>query len=1258
MRKRTPVHFRGTERFELVSLLGRGASGVVYEAIDRERGGRVALKVLGERSPEAIAHFKNEFRSLQEIRHPHLVELKELIFEGGHWLLSMQLVRGVDIVAYAWGETARDDAEAEAPSLPLAASAEDDTIRAWERPGFRERVTSWAPRAFSEARLRQAFEQLAQGLSALHAEGKIHRDVKRSNVLVDARGHVTILDFGLVAELDALGSVEQGALAGTPATMAPEQAALERIGPASDWYSFGVVLYQALTGRAPFVGSRAEILLEKRRALPEAPALVARNVPRDLSELCMELLALEPTQRPSGASVLARVVDPRPRVVSSQPAVVARSDGVFVGRKSELSSLEHALDRVSRGEAVTIVLEGESGLGKTALVREFLASVPDRKEPVAIFAGRCFEREALPYKALDGVIDAVCAYLAELAPEQAEALLPADAAAIARAFPVLHRVLQGVKPRGDTSGLDPHAQRQRMFAALRELFLRLAGHRLGVVVMDDMQWADIDSMAMLSALLEPPAPPLLWILARRPGAMIARAPLPCEVSTIRLGALTSTESGALVGELLGADAATLSSSALAERIGEASGHPLFLREIARQIAATQAHSVAPRLDDALFQRVAVLEPTTRRLLELTAVAGRPTPQGVVADALIVGPDEAADATIEDGEFGFAEIFDRMAELRHAHLICTTGTHPNDTIETYHDRVREAVLAHLTPEARRLSHSALAAALERAATGDVEALALHWQEAGALERAHDYAVTAADQAAAALAFERAARSYKNAVELGAPSPARKLELERKLGDALANAGRGYEAAEVYRSAAERAAGLESVALERSAAEQLLRSGHVEEGIMAVSAVLERLGIHTPKTRLLKVLSLAWLRFRIRLSGLRYRPRPETELTNLELARLDGAWMAATCLAMFDGIRSAELQCRTTLRALRAGTPLQLLRAHTSEVTFLALAGQSMRPRIERSLAAAVSFAEQLGEPMAHAWVALNHGASAFFLGDWQVSEEQCATAEAIFVERPGTSFELASARAFMVWAAMMRGRFAQVLHRVPDYVAEAEKRGDLYAATYQMTSFSNVAWLSRDDVPEARRMLALAESRWPSKDFDVPRYSNMVAAAHIELYDARGLAAHERIRRDWAQLRFGVAFRAQITRFGMRFVRGLSALAAYDASGERAFLADAKACARAIAAERVTWGECFAHILFFGVHLRRGDATRALSALEQAELRAQKTGMLLHHAVVRYRRGELVGGDEGRTLTVEALGFLVEQRIKNPGRMLDMLSPPL
>jgi hypothetical protein len=1248
------THFHGTDRFELISLLGRGAHGIVYEAFDRERGAMIALKVLAEQSPAGIAAFKNEFRALQEIRHPNLVELTELLFERGHWLLAMQLVRGIDILSFTSGKTA--SCEESGPRIRRAAPADDETIREWVPPPIEELPVPTSSGPFSEQRVRSSFEQLTRGLMALHAAKKIHRDVKRSNVLVDADGRVTILDFGLVANLDSVGSVTQQTLLGTPSTMAPEQAALGRVGPASDWYSVGAMLYQALTGRPPFVGSRAEVLNAKMRRLPTAPAEIVDSIPADLSALSMELLAIEPRQRPLGQSVLSRLCARRASELKPREAFGRESDGIFVGRTAELGALHGALERVRNGTSFTVVVEGESGVGKTSLVQRFLTQVQARTAPLQLFTGRCFERESLPYKALDGVMDSVCGHLSRLSRAEVDALLPADAAAVAQAFPALRQLRDAPLSAAEHEAFDPHTQRLRVFAALRELFKRLAKRSLSIVVIDDMQWSDVDSLAALSSLLQPPdAPAMLWIVIRRPGARLSRVPLGGDSTQLGLGPLSTQESGALVSELLALTDTARVPSEIQGLISDAGGHPLFLREIARHAVVTDG-AAAPRLDDALWQRINALEPAARQLLVLTAVAGQPTAQAAVADALLAADGtRPAEQTGRNYSSNFARVADQIGELRHASLICTTGSHPNDTIEPYHDRIRETVLIHLEASERQRTHLLLAGALERAGTRDAEALAHHFQQGGARELAYGYSVAAADQAASALAFDRAARLYRRSLDLATPGAAATGDLRRKLGDALANAGRGLEAAQVYQAAADPDT-VDGLLLQRLAAEQLLRSGHVKQGIASVSQVLRKLGVATPQNRMLAVLSLALLRARLRLRGFQHRQRHEREIPPLELMRIDGAWTAATCLTMFDGVRSAELQCRTTLLALRAGTPLQVLRAHTAEAMFLALAGQSEKFRIERLLASASKLAVELGYPSAHAWVALSRGASAFFLGDWAEGEQQCGSAEAIFHGRPGASFELASARAFLVWSAMMRGRFARVLKLVPAYVAEAENRGDLYAATYQMTGFSNVAWLSNDDVPEARHMLAVAESRWPTEQFDVPRYLNMIAAAHIELYDRQGSTGYARILRDWRSLRWGVAFRAQITRFGMRFVRGLCALAAFDKLGDRALLRDAQACARAIARERVTWSESFSQILLFGVAVRCGHAESSLRHLEQAEEKALATGMALHGAVVRHRRGEVIGGDEGRALIDEALGFMAAQDIKNPERMLDMLSP--
>jgi serine/threonine protein kinase len=235
-----PAFTPRSARFEILRRLGAGGMGIVYVAIDKQRGARVALKTLRELDGESLFRFKREYRSVQGLQHPNLVALGDLVEEDGAWFFTMELVRGTDFLRYV-------------------------------RPGA----------ALDETRLRDALHQLAAGIAFLHAAGIMHRDLKPSNVLVDETGRVVILDLGLVYDLsDAQSTGEH--IVGTVAYMSPEQAAAKRLGPESDWYSVGVMLYEALTGRVPHAGTAIEVLQRKQQLELPPPSAVARGVPEDL----------------------------------------------------------------------------------------------------------------------------------------------------------------------------------------------------------------------------------------------------------------------------------------------------------------------------------------------------------------------------------------------------------------------------------------------------------------------------------------------------------------------------------------------------------------------------------------------------------------------------------------------------------------------------------------------------------------------------------------------------------------------------------------------------------------------------------------------------------------------------------------------------------------------------------------------------------------------------------------------------------------
>ncbi|MDP9194969.1 MAG: protein kinase [Acidobacteriota bacterium] len=1257
-------------RFMIQRRIGAGGMGVVYEAFDRDRAQAVALKKLLGTDATAIVRIKNEFRALADVVHPNLVRLYELIGEGDDWFFTMELIDGADFLNYVRGHRSSilEDATTEgSKSNTVTLIAKQDRPFDAERVRPVAEVEPGQDIVVDYDTLRRTLRQLAEGVAALHDVGKLHRDLKPSNVLVTPAERVIVLDFGLAT--DVTGFDKKMTFGGTPAYMAPEQIAEMPATESSDCYAIGVMLYEALTGTLPFSGNFYSMLMQKRTTEPRPPIELVETIPKDLSSVCSELLRRDPETRLSARALAQRVVARRDRVVE-HAVTLSRPRGIpFIGRIEQFEQLENAYAATERGTPVTVMLRGQSGMGKSALVRHFLHEVQRRDPTLVVFTGRCYEQESVPYKAVDSLIDDLARYLKRASPLEAKALMPTDAAALARLFPVLQEIEQLTKGRRRQVDVrDSQELRRRAFAALRELLARMADDRRVILFLDDVQWGDRDSAALLAELLRPPdAPPLLVIAAHRTEEAEI-SPLLMELKKIReaeesalgdvrevsLETLTANEAHDLARTLLQDSMAQLGGKERVDAIArEAGGSPFFIVELARYsestgLATGEYGAGDMALDSVIHSRISLLPEGGRDLLEVVAVAGRP----IVATAA----NSAAGLHREDQAM--------QARLRADHLLRTRVRGGRDEVDTYHDRIREAILAALPTERRRAHHLTIATTLEAEGARDPEVLAVHYREAGDTARAASLALEAGDRAAAALAFENAAHFYEMALELrgqeqdtDADSLVPLSAHLTRLADALANAGRGADAAPHYLRAAEAGPKNEAIELRRKAMECLLRSGHVDGGLALIRSVVDSVGIKLPETPKAAVLGILLGILRLLIRGLRSKERPASLVPPQLLTSIDVCWGVITGLARIDNIRSAYFQPIHLRLALKAGEPYRLTRALATEACFSATKGEKGKKKTERLVSRVERSARSIGEPHAIGMSMMARSLESYYLGLFRDSVQQADEAENIFRERcTGVSWEISTTSNYALCSLMYLGELGQLAQRVPQRLREAEEHGDLYAGLDPVCR-PGIMFLAADDPDAARRAVRQVMDRWSLRGFYFQHYLEMFAENQTDLYMGNWASAWRRSDERWPLMKSSFLLRIPFVKLEALHLVGRTALAAAAASGDVTLLERAERNAREIEKEKAeAWAQPFALALRAGVASLRGAHDDAADTLSLAARAFEKWDLLLYAKAADYRRGILTGRAGGAAITASAEEWLHARGVKNVPRLMDVLMP--
>jgi serine/threonine protein kinase len=292
-------------RYEILKVIGKGGMGWVYKARDREIDRIVALKVIREdlaRDENIIKRFRDEIILARKVTHKNVLRIYDIAEAEGRKFISMPYIEGRDL----------KDIIVEEGALEIERSLE-------------------------------IAQQVLEALKSAHEAGVIHRDLKPQNIMIDKDGTVCVADFGIAKSADTGGLTVTGQIVGTPEYMSPEQAEGKEVDYRSDLYSFGLILYEMLTGRVPFkADSIISTLMLRLREKPQAPSKDNPAVPPWLDRLVMRTLEKEPEDRYSsadqiltdiGLQTVKRRVRLRPRtiVMIATVAVVGAAAAFFIG---------------------------------------------------------------------------------------------------------------------------------------------------------------------------------------------------------------------------------------------------------------------------------------------------------------------------------------------------------------------------------------------------------------------------------------------------------------------------------------------------------------------------------------------------------------------------------------------------------------------------------------------------------------------------------------------------------------------------------------------------------------------------------------------------------------------------------------------------------------------------------------------------------------------------------------------------------------
>ena len=785
----------GGGRYTVRSFLGEGAKKRVYLAHDAKLDREVAFALIKTEGLDAdgLVRVRREAQAMGRLGdHPHIVTIFDTGDEAGAPFIVSQ---------YRGGGAVED----------VLAKAEQHRI--------------------TPDRAMRIAEQVCLALQHAHGRGIIHRDLKPGNVWLDADGNAALGDFGLAVAIDRSRMTMQGMMVGTVAYMAPEQALGRTPDARSDLYALGAMLYEMVTGRAPFLGDDAVgVISQHINTAPVDPSWHNPECPKPLEALILRLLAKSPDERPASAQEVAqelrRILDRS--TVTHHPDAPPAQDGVadlralnwgwFVGRREEMDALKDALEGALSGKGALAMLVGEPGIGKTRLAEEFAVYAGLRG--AQLLTGHCYEGEAsLPYRPF---IEALRQYTRARPDAELRAQLGPGAPEIATLVSEIRQRFPDVE---EAPKLDPEAERLRLFESVTEFLHNASLAQPLVLHLDDLHWSDKPSLLLLQHLAQRTSRDRLLILGAYRDVELDRThPLSETLGALRrlanyrrvlLRGLPQETVQELLAVIDPSEEGEVGRQALAAALHqETEGNPFFIREVLAHLIETgkivheggrwvgkvtsvSELGIPEGVREVIGRRLSQLSPACNRMLTLASTMTG----GFTWEALKAISRDVAEA----------ELLELLEEALSKQLIAERKGELADTYDFTHALIRQTLYGELSGPRRVLLHREIGESLERLYAQNADAhlpeLAHHFYQAapgGDVQKAIEYARRAGDRAITVAAWEEAASNYERALQAfelhGSLAGAEACDVLLALGQVRVWMGSSDESRDSYRRAA--------------------------------------------------------------------------------------------------------------------------------------------------------------------------------------------------------------------------------------------------------------------------------------------------------------------------------------------------------------------------------------------------------------------------------------------------------------------------